>query len=383
MKSTAINPFFFERIADRWSFTDRETLLPVIRKLLGERGRRVLFYGRRRMGKTSLIENAALQGPQKILKVDLSTVVSLTEAATRLLNQIPRPPDSLFGRIAKLVDEKLGSVSVSLWKFAFKADLRPAAGQANLETALDFIDSVAEAEDVITTIWFDEFQDIWKLGGEGIDWRLRGLSQKHRHVNYFFSGSDHRLLKRMTDPTAAFFKQIETVEVGAIDPALMAKWIDARMRQGGLGEAKIGSSVVALAGPCTGDIVRVARTAFDILGASRKAQDSAARAMDDISLRQLHNEHSAFWRQMTFVQRAVLRALASNRSPQAAETVALYGIGSPSNAGAAIEALIDAQFLTRVPDGRGVLFDSPFFKRWVAANGSPDTTVQASSGMAG
>jgi hypothetical protein len=97
--------------------------------------------------------------------------------------------------------------------------------------------------------------------------------------------------------------------------------------------------------------------------------------MNDISLRQLHNEHAAFWRQMTLVQRAVLRALAAGRAPQSAETVSLFGIGSPSNAGAAVEALVEAQFLARNSDGRGVFFDSPFFKQWVAANGAPSDAV--------
>jgi hypothetical protein len=373
MKATPVNPFFFERTADRWSFTDRENFLPIIEKLLNERGRRVLFYGRRRMGKTSLIDNAALKASTQIIKVDLSLVVGLTEAATLLLNQIPKPPDAIFGKIAKLVEEKLGSVSVSLWKFAFKAELRQSISQANIDVALDFIEAVAEAEDIIYTVWLDEFQEIWKLGGEDIAWRIRALSQRHHHINYFFSGSDHRLLKRMTDPKAAFFKQLETIEVGPIDPTLMAKWIDARMKQGGIPAKNIGADILAVAGPCTGDIVRVAKTAFDILAAGHKGEDgdAAARAMNDISLRQLHNEHAAFWRQMTAVQRAVLRAIAADRAPQSAETVSLYGIGSPSNAGAAVEALVDAQFLARNSDGKGVFFDSPFFKRWVAANSAP------------
>jgi hypothetical protein len=377
MKATPVNPFFFEHTADRWSFTDREKILPIIEKLLNERGRRVLFYGRRRMGKTSLIDNAALKASTQIIKVDLSLVVGLTEAATLLLNQIPRPPDAIFGKIAKLVEKKLGSVSVSLWKFAFKADLRQSTSQANIDVALDFIEAVAEAEDIIYTVWLDEFQEIWKLGGEDIAWRIRALSQRHHHINYFFSGSDHRLLKRMTDPKAAFFKQLETIEVGPIDPELMAKWIDARMKQGGIPAKNIGADIVAVAGPCTGDIVRVAKTAFDILAAGHKGEDGdvAARAMNDISLRQLHNEHAAFWRQMTLVQRAVLRALAAGRAPQSAETVSLFGIGSPSNAGAAVEALVEAQFLARNSDGRGVFFDSPFFKQWVAANGAPSDVV--------
>ena len=369
-----INPFFFETPADRWSFTDREELLPLIQKILKERGRRVLFYGRRRMGKTSLIENAAAGGRPPMVRVDLSTVVSLTEAATKLLNQLPEPRESLAARTLKLVQEKLGGVSFSAWKFSFRADIRQEAGQANLEQSLDFIAALGEMEDVAYTIWFDEFQDIWKLGGDDIEWRLRGVTQKHRHLNYFFSGSDHRLLKRMTDPKGAFFKQLETVEVGPIDPTLFGKWVDGRMHRGGVNEPGLGEETVALAGPCTGDIVKLAKTVFDVVAGAKPDPKAVQRAMDDISLRQLQNEHATYWRDRTLLQRALLRALADGRQPLSMETGAIYGIRSPSSGGAALEALVDSQLLTRDLATNQILFDSPFFKRWVAANGVVDRT---------
>ena len=52
-----------------------------------------------------------------------------------------------------------------------------------------------------------------------MDWRLRGIIQGHKNLNYIFTGSDHRLIGWMTDPTAPFFKQLAQMEVGPIDPA--------------------------------------------------------------------------------------------------------------------------------------------------------------------
>jgi hypothetical protein len=367
-----INPFFFETPADRWSFTDREELIPRIQKILKERGRRVLFYGRRRMGKTSLIDNATAGARPPLLSVDLSTVVSLTEVATKLINQLPQPQGSQLSRALKLIQDKLDGVAFELWKFSFKADIRKEAGQANLEQTLDFIAALGEAEDVAYTVWFDEFQDIWKLGGDEIEWRLRGVTQKHKHVNYFFSGSDHRLLKRMTNPKAAFFKQLETVEVGPIDAALLSKWVDGRMHRGGVNRTGLGQEIVSLGGPCTGDIVKLAKTVFDVLASDNNGAHAVQRAMDDIALRQLHNEHATFWRERTLLQRALLRALADGRQPLSIETGAMYGIRSASSGGAALEALVDSQLLTRDLASNQILFDGPFFKRWVAANGVID-----------
>ena len=88
-----INPFFFESPADRWAFTDREELLPVLQSAMAEQGRRVLLYGRRRMGKTSLVQNAARKAKAELLYVDLSTASDLTEAANKLLQAVPEAGD--------------------------------------------------------------------------------------------------------------------------------------------------------------------------------------------------------------------------------------------------------------------------------------------------
>src|SRR6185312_530710 len=98
-----INPFFFESPADRWAFTDREELLPALQQTMGEQGRRMLLYGRRRMGKTSLIQNAARKAKAELIYVDLSTASDLTEAANKLLQAVPETETGLGDKAVKLV----------------------------------------------------------------------------------------------------------------------------------------------------------------------------------------------------------------------------------------------------------------------------------------
>ena len=62
----------------------------------------------------------------------------------------------------------------------------------------------------------------------------------------------------------------------------------------------------------------------------------------------------------------MLRALALGKAPRAADTLAAFGIRSASTAQSAIDALFDKQILTR--DGERLIFDNPFFQRWVEAN---------------
>ena len=103
---------------------------------------------------------------------------------------------------------------------------------------------------------------------------------------------------------------------------------------------------------------------FELRATGKKG--SVRDAFDEIALKELHNEFVGLWRPCTGVQRVVLRALAAGRPPQAAETLQAFGIRSASSAQAAIASLTDSQLLTRTRDG--LVFDNPFFYRWVGAN---------------
>src|ERR1051325_2295925 len=107
------NPFFFESPSDRRSFTDREAIIPQLSQMLHERGRRLLLHGRRRMGKTSLIQNAAAQAKQGFIFVDLSTAANLNEVAKKLLAEAPNDPERTLPRVLKLATKHLKSFVVA------------------------------------------------------------------------------------------------------------------------------------------------------------------------------------------------------------------------------------------------------------------------------
>ena len=364
--STQINPFNFESPADRWTFTDREELLPVLRQAMGERGRRLLLYGRRRMGKTTLIKNAARLAKAPFHYVDLAAAASLTEVANKLLQTVPQPGEDAAAKVLGLIRKHFKNLTFSAHGyFSLAGDFREKEAAANLDDVLNFINARAELTDEIVTICLDEFQDLRTLAGDRGEWRLRGLIQEHRNLNYVFSGSDHRLLDWMTEPNAAFYKQVQPIHVGAIDPGLLAGWIDTRAHMGGFQGAGWGKDVVALAGPCTGDVVRLAKTVFDFHAAKRGAHAVTA-AFDAIALVDLRDEFVGRWHQCSPAQRGVLRAIALGKAPRAADTLAAFGIRSASTAQSAIDALFDKQILTR--DADQLIFDNPFFRRWVEAN---------------
>ncbi len=366
--ATVVNPFYFETPSDRWAFTDREELLPALTTLLASTGRRLLVHGRRRMGKTSLVQNAAAQARSVFLYADLSLAASLSEAAKKLLDSAPSEGTRLFKRVVDLARRHFKSVNVSAGKVSLGGEFRSDDGLRTLEHALNYLEDRAALEDRPWTICLDEFQDIRVIAGARADWQVRGIIQSHRHLNYVFSGSDHRLLAWMTEPGAAFYKQVQQMLVGPIAPAHLARWIERRARTGGLAAFPHGEEIVALAGPCTGDIVRLAKTTFDLVAAHPRVRAPVAAAFDAIALAELAAENLARWSGCSLAQRALLRALATGRAPTAAATLREFGIMSASTAQSALERLIETQVLVREP---GALhFDSAYFRRWVAHHGA-------------
>lgn len=362
------NPFFFESPSDRWSFTDREAVLPSILQLMSERGRRLLVFGRRRMGKTSLIKNAAEKAKATFLYCDISTAASLAEVARKLMAAAPGEEGGRLARALEIASKYLKSVGVAAGKITITGELRADEAQSGLEAVLNLLNERAALNDETWTLCLDEFQELQALGGPRIDWQLRGIIQEHRHLNYIFTGSDHRLVGWMTDPASPFFKQLQQLEIGPIDPGHLAAWIGKRARMGGLAQFPPGELIVEKAGPCTGDVVRLAKEVFS-LSTGTAPKDVVAVAFDSIALRELHSEFLNHWRSLPTTQRGVLRAVADGKPPTAAQSLLTYGLRSTSTASSAIAALLERQFLVRADER--LQFDSPFFCRWVSYNGQP------------
>lgn len=360
-----VNPFFFEVPSDRWSFTDREQPLRTLQDLMGERGRRVLVFGRRRMGKTSLIRNAAEKAKVTFVFCDVSTAASTGELARKLLDSAPAEKGARLAQALTIATKYLKSVSIEAGKVALSGELRQEDAVRTLEGVLNTLNERAADDGEAWTVCFDEFQELRALGGDRIDWQLRGIMQEHRHLNYLFSGSDHRIVGWMTEPAAPFFKQLHQIEVGPIDPAHLAGWIAERAKRGGLPDFPHGEEIVRMAGPCTGDIVRLAKSAFTLAAGGTK-KDVVSTAFDVIAGVELTTEFVSHWRSLPVNQRAILRAIAAGRAPTASDTLREYGLKAPSTASTAIEALVERQFLAR--DHSGIIFDNPFFRRWVELN---------------
>ncbi len=355
------NPFTYT--ADDTCLDGHEALAAKIIQLMGESSRRLLVFGRRRMGKTSLVQFAGRKAQQAFLYCDISKAADLNEVAKKLLASAPEVTDEHLSRTVAMAANYFPNAGVAAGRVFIGSALRQDEGGQTLEGSLSLLNDQAAERGEVWTICLDEFQEVLALGGDRIEWRLRGAMQGHRNLNYIFVGPQH-IVEVMTAPTAAFFKQLQFVEVGPRPVHVVVQWIEARAKLGGVTEFSNAEDIVKIAGPCEGDVIRLAKTVFDLTRAGIHEPDQVvARALDAIALVELDSAFTHQWRPLLATQRAMLRAIAGGLRPASAAALRKFGINAASTATTAIKHLVKSQILVR--GERGVVFDNPYFRRWV------------------
>ena len=359
------NPFTYT--ADDTCLDGHEALAAKIIQLMGESSRRLLVYGRRRMGKTSLVQFAGRKAQQAFLYCDISKAADLNEVAKKLLASAPEVTDERLSRTVAMAANYFPNAAGASGRVFIESVLRQDEGGLTLESALSLLNVQASERGEVWTICLDEFQEVLALGGDRIEWRLRGAMQAHRNLNYIFVVPQH-IVEVMTAPTAAFFKQLQFVEVGPRPVQVAAQWIEARAKLGGVTKFPNAEEIVRIAGPCEGDVIRLAKTVFDLTRPGSYEPDQVvARAVDVIALAEFDSAFTHQWHPLLATQRAMLRAIAGGYRPASAAALRKFGVNAASTATTAIKHLIKRQILVR--DKRVVVFDSPYFRRWVEYHG--------------
>ncbi|MDE3127897.1 MAG: ATP-binding protein [Gemmatimonadota bacterium] len=382
------NPFQIHGLARGPFFTDRAAELRAATHALRTPGEKLLVIGPRRTGKSSLLAEAADRARRAgvaVLEADLSTAGTVADVGTRLLDAAVRTlgrrwkdaVSTLAARVTpgvRLVPGPHGLPAASL-----DVSLRdaPAADQQrSLETVLDTIADLARAKKRPVAIVMDEFQRIGTVGGEEAEWHLRGVVQRHDAVSYLFAGSELGLIARMTGPGGAFYELLTPLEVGAIEPAHFAAWIDDRMRAVGLRpERGVAEQVLALTGDRTRDVVLLAHhtveaaraTGTRVTAAQVEAAFAAVVAEQD-------PQWTGRWSELTAGMQQVLRAVAVGAA--GLTTAAMrreFGLGPTGTVTNMAAALVARDVLVRdAAAPTGYRFDSPYFRGWVLGRALPD-----------
>lgn len=381
-----LNPFQIGVLAEGEHFLDRKDEVARVVAVLTEPGARLVLYGERRLGKSSVLQAAVREvrdrGGSAAL-VSFATASSEGEAAQRVLlalrSELGKSWRDLLDDISRALDVSLeitpdigtGQPSVRL-RLGNRAE-RPEARV--LGDVLDIVHRRLDSEGRTLGLCVDEFQRIHEWGGEDAEWRLREAIQNEPRLSYVFAGSRRSLIEAMVSRKGrALWKQADVLPFGAIPQELLARWIWQRTRTGGVEiERPAAERIVALTYPRTRDVVQLARAAW------AGAESTLSVAGVEAAFERLVDEQAALydriWRDLGSVDQQVLRVYAAAAEPEdvritASATLVRFDLGPKSTVTNAVARLVDGEVLTSSP--AGYTFDDPFFRRWIQRNALPD-----------
>ncbi|HSH45694.1 MAG TPA: ATP-binding protein, partial [Longimicrobiales bacterium] len=203
-------PFATQAVADREFFTDREREVGRVLEVMRTRDRLVL-YGERRMGKSSVIARAAERVRSEggvVLMADAWTITELDDLNRALMESVPR--DWLVGdRLSALLRALRSVVLVTadgdgrpVVQFTGTAmpDSRPGE---RLSRILRGLDRVAADHERPVVVVIDEFQKLEEVEG-GSGGLLRQLVQETPNLAYVFAGSIVGLVLELLGPKGPF-----------------------------------------------------------------------------------------------------------------------------------------------------------------------------------
>ncbi len=379
------NPFRTGERVSGYHFADREAEVARIRAALLT-GSRLLVYGPRRMGKSSTIWNAAESARNSrpkpiVVTVDVATATNLYDVSARLLRSLYletrwlklRLEDLLGGlapRVTVRLDERGGPPAIT-----FGIDRRTASEEERrraFEGVFERLSHVRADSKRPVAVVLDEFQAVRAFAGESSEWHLRDVMQRHGDLAFVCAGSQESLIHDLIGPKRAFYKMFDLLPLGPIGPETFAQWIDERLARGSGSAPGVGLEIIRLAGPRTQDVIQVARQLYFRGLATKRKLTSAdvLPALDEV----VRNETPllrSIWNDLSAQQQDVLRVVGLGvEQLYSAQVRDQYALPGASSIHKAVEALTARGLL--VLGDAGPVFDSPFFRRWVATEVAAD-----------
>jgi hypothetical protein len=376
------NPFRFGDLALDDAFTDREGELAELCSDM-RNGQNVALVAPRRYGKTSLLrraEQALVADDVLVADVDLMKTPTKEKLAAKLARAIhddiasplvrARDRMRIFSglRITPTVtiDPADGSPS-----FSFTATHRREDIDDTLERLLELPAQLAAERDRRVVLVFDEFQEVTTVD-PGLPALMRAVFQEQRDVAHIYSGSRRDMMRRLfTDENEPFFRSAKVLELGRIDVALFAEYVEQQFAHTERG--LVDGVAVRLAATTGGHPYATQELAYALWEEVPAGFVATTNDLDRAVQAVLRSENAHFtlvWDGASRAQRLVLQALA-------AEPGRVYGgdyrlrhdLPAASSVQRAVEQLVADELVERDPAG-GYRIAEPFLREWVLAFGT-------------
>ena len=365
-----MNPFVYGKVVEKKDFCSRDQLVSELEGCI-ESGQNTVLFGRRRVGKSSLVLNAAGQFPKRLFfRVDLfftkDTSMFLEYCSNALMTFQPQRQGLLeksvnaLKRIRPRVEFSQDGSTPSL---SFSVERQ--SNSVLLNTIDDFFGFLGEEFDKDQlVVCFDEFQSILAYPeADALLAKIRANVQYHP-FSYIFTGSDRSGLKTIfTEPKSPFYKSIRPIAVGPIPREDFQPFLQKRFVAGGRTVAEnVWDSIFQLAVP--GDIQQLCAALWENSDSGGQVnRRTLEKAYDRIFSQEMEGFRSLL-RELTSLQLRVLKVIAK----QGAEN--LYSLDTQQTVGASASSIrrslsaLQKKWVV-VRDGNELYFNNPFLKQFL------------------
>lgn len=243
-------------------FVNREVLLKDMLTTLGNRKSRLGFalYGRRRIGKTSLILEVCrrLKRTDYIVPIYFSlwdliegTAQELEKKLTVTLLHAYRKKISLKVRAKNLLKAPLGLLKDTLSQLQIEIKVKdlieillvPKKGRVDFDNLFRLPEELARETKTKCVLFMDEFPSLLDLKdngriGEGVIRKIRTICEGYKHTVLCISGSIRKTMETVVlSPVSAFYRQFIIKEIRSLDEGALKKIITSNLQKPVTGKA--------------------------------------------------------------------------------------------------------------------------------------------------
>ncbi len=190
-----MNPFKFGTIVESSFFTDRRIELQHIKSVLNSENHLILISPRR-FGKTSLVVKALQESERKHIMLNLQSVVSVEDFASRLLKEVFKIYK--FEKLKYMIKNfrVVPTLSINPMTDGVDVAIQPMVdSRVMIEDVFSLLQLLATEDDRLIVV-FDEFQEIKSID-KNLDRLLRSIIQLHKNINYLFLGSQESMMREI------------------------------------------------------------------------------------------------------------------------------------------------------------------------------------------
>jgi len=213
-----ISPFPYEKFAEKENFYGRTNEIEKINKFASS-SNNLLIFSKRRLGKSSLIQEAFIDSDCIFIYCDIFDITSKEDFANILLISAS---SSLKGTMQEIAMNLRSIFKRVIPDFSVDSSgiphIKPTTKSLSFEEMMDdffsLIEVLSKKDKVVIAI--DEFQQISTLHNSKIDATFRKYMQKSNNVSFIFSGSKRHLLNGMFEYGAPLYEMATPMELKSI-----------------------------------------------------------------------------------------------------------------------------------------------------------------------